>query len=279
MIGDPSTCRTKVIHVDIDSGELGKNVVATIPLAGDARSVIGEIIAAMGKRLEGSFWTQRMMELRSRCDCDFNLMDSPIKPQKIIHELNQLLPEDAIITTEVGQCQMWAAHFLRCDGDRRFITPGGLGTMGFGLPAAIGAKVAAPDRTVVDVAGDGSLMMVCQEIATAVKEDIPVFICLMNNQRLGMIMQLQNQFYDGKLYAEQLGSHPDFVKLAEAFGARAVTIDDPSEVQWVIEEGTGSDRPFLADIRIDPDEQILPMTLRGQRETKVITGNCTWKED
>ncbi|HUV24626.1 MAG TPA: biosynthetic-type acetolactate synthase large subunit [Methanomassiliicoccales archaeon] len=277
MIGDPSSCRTKVIHLDIDSGELGKNVTATIPLAGDARTVIREMIMAMAKKTGSTPWANRVGELKERCNCDFNIMDSPIKPQKVIHELNTILPEDAIITTEVGQCQMWAAHFLRCDGDRRFITPGGLGTMGFGLPAAIGAKVAAPDRAVVDIAGDGSLMMVCQEIATAVAEDIPIFICLLNNQRLGMIMQLQNQFYDGRLFAEQLGAFPDFVKLAEAFGAKGVMVDDPSDLSSVIEEGTSSDKPFLADIRIDTEEQILPMTIRGQAETKIIQGKCAWK--
>ncbi|NYT11113.1 MAG: biosynthetic-type acetolactate synthase large subunit [Methanomassiliicoccales archaeon] len=277
MIGDPSSCRTKVIHLDIDSGELGKNVTATIPLAGDARTVIRQMIMAMAKKTGPTPWANRVGELKERCNCDFNIMDSPIKPQKVIHELNTILPDDAIITTEVGQCQMWAAHFLRCDGDRRFITPGGLGTMGFGLPAAIGAKVAAPDRAVVDVAGDGSLMMVCQEIVTAVKEDIPIFICLLNNQRLGMIMQLQNQFYDGRLFAEQLGAFPDFVKLAEAFGAKGARVDDPSDLSSVIEEGITSDKPFLADIRIDTEEQILPMTIRGQAETKVIQGKCAWK--
>jgi acetolactate synthase-1/2/3 large subunit len=277
MIGDPSSCRTKVIHLDIDSGELGKNVTATIPLAGDARTVIREMILAMAKKTGSTPWANRVGELKERCNCDFNIMDSPIKPQKVIHELNTILPDDAIITTEVGQCQMWAAHFLRCDGDRRFITPGGLGTMGFGLPAAIGAKVAAPDRAVVDIAGDGSLMMVCQEIATAVEEDIPIFICLLNNKRLGMIMQLQNQFYDGRLFAEQLGAFPDFVKLAEAFGAKGVMVDDPSDLSSVIEEGISSDKPFLADIRIDTEEQILPMTIRGQTETKIIQGKCAWK--
>lgn len=149
--------------------------------------------------------------------------------------------------------------------------------MGFGLPAAIGAKFAAPERAVVDIAGDGSLMMVCQEIVTAVQEDVPVFICLLNNQRLGMIMQLQNQFYDGKLFAEQLGAFPNFVKMAEAFGARGAMVEDPSDLTSVIEEGISSDRPFLADIRIDTEEQILPMTIRGQEETKVIQGKCSWK--
>jgi acetolactate synthase-1/2/3 large subunit len=277
MIGDPASCRTKVIHLDIDSGELGKNVRATIPLAGDARLVIREMISAMDRKASQTSWTRMATELKERCNCDFDLSDSPIKPQKVIHELNTLLPQDAIITTEVGQCQMWAAHFLRCDGDRRFITPGGLGTMGFGLPAAIGAKFAAPERAVVDIAGDGSLMMVCQEIVTAVQEDVPVFICLLNNQRLGMIMQLQNQFYDGKLFAEQLGAFPNFVKMAEAFGARGAMVEDPSDLTSVIEEGISSDRPFLADIRIDTEEQILPMTIRGQEETKVIQGKCSWK--
>jgi len=278
MIGDPMSLRTKIIHLDIDSGELGKNVKATIPLVGNASTIIGEMKLAIARKIGSTPWLDRAKELRKRCDCDFDLGGSPIKPQKVIHELNQTLPDDAIITTEVGQCQMWAAHFLKCDGDRRFITPGGLGTMGFGLPAAMGAKVAAPDRAVVDVAGDGSLMMVCQEIATAVAEDIPVFICLLNNSRLGMIMQLQNQFYDGKLYAEQLGTNPDFVKLAEAFGAVGVTVDDPKDLPSVIEEGASSDRPFLADIQIDPEEQILPMTIKGDDGMRVIAGNCTWSE-
>jgi len=276
MIGEPASCRTKVIHIDIDTGELGKNVRPTVALGGDAGRVIRTIISTIRSK-NGGAWTERMSLLKSECACSLDLPDNPIKPQKVIYELSKHLPDDAIVTTEVGQCQMFAAHYFEATGKRQFITPGGLGTMGFGLPAAIGAKVAAPDRCVVDVAGDGSLLMVCQEMATAVEEDIPVFICLLNNGRLGMIRQLQNQFYGKRLFAEDLGSSPDFVKLAEAFGVKSARVKDPKDLVSVIEEGIASDRPFLADVWIDREEEVLPMTMRAESGTRVITGKCAWK--
>lgn len=277
MIGDPSSCRTRVIHIDIDTGELGKNVRPTVALSGDAGLVIRAISSSIHAKRNDGKWTERMGILKKECACNLDLGDNPIKPQKVIYELSRLLPDDAIVTTEVGQCQMFAAHFFECRGKRQFITPGGLGTMGFGLPAAIGAKVAAPQRSVVDVAGDGSLLMVCQELATAVEEDIPVFVCLLNNGRLGMIKQLQNMFYGGRMTAMDLGSSPDFVKLAEAFGVRAARVKDPKDLESVIEEGMASDRPFLADIWIDREEEVLPVTLRTESGTQVIAGNCAWK--
>jgi len=277
MIGDPSSCRTKVIHIDIDSGEVGKNVKPTVSLVGDARKVIKTIITSMQVKRKSGVWAERMRMLRKECACEMDIGGNPIKPQKVIFELNKILPDDAIVTTEVGQCQMFAAHYFECRGKRMFITPGGLGTMGFGLPAAMGAKIAAPDRTVVDVAGDGSLLMVCQELATAVEEKIPIFICLLNNGRLGMIKQLQSLFYGKRIFAESLGSSPDFVKLAEAFGVRAARVQDPKDLASVIEEGINSEKPFLADIWIDREEEILPVTLRTGSGTQVITGNCAWK--
>jgi acetolactate synthase I/II/III large subunit len=277
MIGDPSSCRTRVIHIDIDTGELGKNVRPTVALSGDAGLVIRAISSSIHAKRNDGKWTERMGILKKECACNLDLGDNPIKPQKVIFELSSLLPEDAIVTTEVGQCQMFAAHYFETRGKRQFITPGGLGTMGFGLPAAIGAKVAAPDRSVVDIAGDGSLLMVCQELATAVEEDIPVFVCLLNNGRLGMIKQLQNMFYGGRMTAMELGSSTDFVKLAEAFGVRAARVKDPKDLESVIEEGISSDRPFLADIWIDREEEVLPVTLRTDSGTRVIAGNCAWK--
>jgi acetolactate synthase-1/2/3 large subunit len=277
MIGDPTSCRMRVIHIDIDTGELGKNVRPTVALSGDAGLVIRAISSSIHAKRNDGKWTERMGILKKECACNLDLGDNPIKPQKVIYELSRLLPDDAIVTTEVGQCQMFAAHFFECRGKRQFITPGGLGTMGFGLPAAIGAKVAAPQRSVVDVAGDGSLLMVCHELATAVEEDIPVFVCLLNNGRLGMIKQLQNMFYGGRMTAMDLGSSPDFVKLAEAFGVRAARVKDPRDLESVIEEGMASDRPFLADIWIDREEEVLPVTLRTESGTQVIAGNCAWK--
>jgi len=277
MIGDPSSCRTKVIHVDIDTGELGKNISPMVALSGDAGMVVRAMSSSIQAKRDGGKWTERIMILKKECGCDLDIADNPIKPQKVMFELSRLLPDDVIVTTEVGQCQMFAAHYFEARGRRQFITPGGLGTMGFGLPAAIGAKVAAPDRTVVDIAGDGSLMMVCQELATAVEEEIPIFICLLNNGRLGMIKQLQTMFYGGRTTSMELGSSPDFVKLADAFGVRAARVKDPKDLESVIEEGIGSDRPFLADIWIDREEEVLPVTLRTESGTRVITGNCAWK--
>lgn len=277
MIGDPASCRTKVIHVDIDSGELGKNVRPTVALSGDAGKVIRAIISTVKSARSREAWGGAIGALKRKCACDIGVSDNPIKPQRVICELSKLLPDDAIVTTEVGQCQMFAAHYFECRGKRQFITPGGLGTMGFGLPAAIGAKVAAPDRAVVDVAGDGSLLMVCQEMATAVEEDIPIFICLLNNGRLGMIKQLQTMFYGQRLFAEDLGSSPDFVKLAEAFGVRAARVSDPRDLESMLEEGIRSDRPFLADILIDREEEVLPVTIRTDSGTRVMAGKCAWK--
>ncbi|MEM2944408.1 MAG: biosynthetic-type acetolactate synthase large subunit [Methanomassiliicoccales archaeon] len=277
MIGEPSSCKTKVIHIDIDSAEVGKNVRPTVSLVGDARKVIRTIINSMQIRRKSGVWAERMRSLRKACACELDVADNPIKPQKVICELNKLLPENAIITTEVGQCQMFAAHFLECRGKRTFITAGGLGTMGFGLPAALGAKIAAPDRVVVDVAGDGSLLMVCQELATAVEENIPIFICLLNNGRLGMIKQLQTLYYGRRYFSMDLGSSPDFRKLAEAFGVRGARVENPSDLPSVIEEGINSGKPFLADIHVDREEEVLPVTLRTANGTQVYQGKCAWK--
>ena len=268
---------TKVVHVDIDSSEIGKNVKGRVGLVGDAWTVVNALIAGLQKRKRKSTWKDRILELRKECTCDYNLKSDPIKPQKVIHELSDLLPEDAIVTTEVGQNQMWAAHFFRCHGKRMFITSGGLGTMGFGFPAALGAKIARPESVVADIAGDGSLQMVSQEFSTAVENDIPVMICLLNNGWLGMVKQWQKLFYGSRYLATNLGKSPDFVKLAEAYGAEAIRIEKHSEVAEAIRRGTKSDVPILLDFIIDPEEDVLPMTPPGKSPTEWIKGRCEWK--
>jgi acetolactate synthase-1/2/3 large subunit len=268
---------TKVVHVDIDSSEIGKNVKGRVGLVGDAWTVVNALIAGLLKRKTRSTWKNRIIELKKECTCDYNLRSDPIKPQKVIHELSDLLPEDAIITTEVGQNQMWAAHFFRCHGKRMFITSGGLGTMGFGFPAALGAKVARPESVVADIAGDGSLQMVSQEFSTAVENDIPVMICLLNNGWLGMVKQWQKLFYGSRYVATKLGRSPDFVKLAEAYGAEAIRIEKHSEVAEAIKRGTRSDVPILLDFIVDPEEDVLPMTPPGKSSAEWIKGRCQWK--
>jgi acetolactate synthase-1/2/3 large subunit len=270
--------KTKVVHVDIDSSEIGKNVKGRVGLVGDAWTVVNALIAGLQKRTKSGTWKDRIIELNKECTCDFDLLSNPIKPQKVIHELSRNLPNDAIVTTEVGQNQMWAAHFFKCYGKRMFITSGGLGTMGFGFPAAIGAKIARPESVVADIAGDGSLQMVSQEFATAVENDIPVMICLLNNGWLGMVKQWQKLFYGARYMATEFsGKTPDFVKLAEAYGAEAIRVERYSEVAEAIQRGTKADVPFLIDFMVDPEEDVLPMTPPGKSMIDCIKGRCIWK--
>jgi acetolactate synthase-1/2/3 large subunit len=269
--------KTKVVHVDIDSSEIGKNVKGRVGLVGDAWTIVNALIAGLQQRKKAATWKERIIQLNKECTCDYDLRSNPIKPQKVIHEMSKLLPEDAIVTTEVGQNQMWASHFFKCYGKRMFITSGGLGTMGFGFPAALGAKVARPESVVADIAGDGSLQMVSQEFATAVESDIPVMVCLLNNGWLGMVKQWQKLFYGERYMATKLGGSPDFVKLAEAYGAEAIRVEKHSEISEAIRRGMKSDLPILLDFVVDPEEDALPMTPPGKNVSECIKGRCQWK--
>ncbi|HUS56973.1 MAG TPA: biosynthetic-type acetolactate synthase large subunit [Thermoplasmata archaeon] len=269
--------KTKVVHVDIDSSEIGKNVKGRVGLVGDAWTVVNALIAGLQERKKAATWKDRILELRKECACDYNLTSDPLKPQKVIHELSSCLPSDAIVATEVGQNQMWASHFFKCHGKRMFLTSGGLGTMGFGFPAAIGAKLARPESVVADIAGDGSLQMVSHEFSTAVENEIPVMVCLLNNGWLGMVKQWQKLFYDSRYCATNLGKSPDFVKLAEAYGAEAIRVERHSEVKEAIMRGMRSEVPILLDFVIDPEEDVLPMTPPGKRTADCIKGRCQWK--
>ncbi len=269
--------KTKVVHVDIDSSEIGKNVKGRVGLVGDAWTVVNALIAGLQMRKKPATWKDRIMELRKQCACNYDLRSDPLKPQKVIFEMSKVLPQDAIVTTEVGQNQMWALHFYKCTGKRIFITSGGMGTMGFGFPAALGAKVAKPECVVADIAGDGSLQMVSQEFATAVENDIPVIICLLNNGWLGMVKQWQKLFYGQRYIATKFGGSPDFVKLAEAYGAEAIRVEKHSEVAEAIERAQKAKVPYLIDFMIDPEEDVLPMTPPGRSTKDCIKGRCQWK--
>jgi len=268
---------TKVVHVDIDSSEIGKNVKGRVGLVGDAWTVVNALIAGLQKRAKPATWRDRILELNRECTCDYDLRSDPLKPQKVIFELSKNLPDDAIVTTEVGQNQMWASHFFKCYGKRMFITSGGLGTMGFGFPAALGAKVARPESVVADIAGDGSLQMVSQEFATAVENDIPVIIALLNNGWLGMVKQWQKLFYGSRYMASKFEGSPNFVKLAEAYGAEAVRVERHSEVAEAIRTACRAEVPMLIDFVVDPEEDVLPMTPPGKTSEDCIKGRCIWK--
>ncbi len=256
------------IHVDIDSVEINKNLEVDLPMVGDARDVLKGLLIEVKKAIKDrkpKQWKNRIKEMHQVCNgChEGESEEKIILPEKIIAELNRLLPRDAIVTTEVGQCQMFAAHFLKTYNPRTFLSSGGLGTMGFGFPAAIGAKVAKPDKPVVDIAGDGSFTMVSQELGTSVSNDIPVIVCIFNNGYLGMVRQWQELFY-GKRYSHtRIGGPPNFVKLAEAYGARGIEVEKPNQVRDALKNGLESKQTTIIDFHIGGETNILPMIPPG----------------
>jgi acetolactate synthase-1/2/3 large subunit len=270
---------TKVVHLDIDPMEAGKNPRTKVRLVGDARKGLQLIIKGLGRSREESAWSRRVKELSEGCICDIDIDEDPIKPQKAVWELRKVLAPDAFVVTEVGQNQMWAAHFMRLKHPYQFITSGGMGTMGFGFPASIGVKYAHRDKQVVDVAGDGSFQMVFQELATAMSEELPVVVCLLNNGWLGMVKQWQKLQWDRRYSSTELRNNPDFVKLAQSFGADGVTVTRSSELNEAFEAAFASDVPFVVDVRTDPEEDMLPMLPAGVASTSgTIRKRCRWSQ-
>ncbi len=264
----------EIIHVDIDPVEIGKNVRVEVPINADAKNALEEMIDYTESgpvSRSADEWNERIEEMREKFEPDLDFDDTPIKPQRVIKDFMDVLDEDAILTAEVGQCQMWAAHYYDLKEPRRFINSGGLGTMGFGFPAAIGAKVGKPDCQVVDIAGDGSFLMNSQELATAVENDIPVVAAIFNNEYLGMVKQWQDIFYDERRAETYLGESPDFVKLAESYGAFGARVKEPSEIAPKLEEALESGKPAVLDIIIDPDEHVLPMVPAGGKLDDMLT--------
>jgi len=258
--------KAKIIHIDIDTAEIGKNVRADLPIVGDAKIILADLLKtianAKGKVAES--WKEKVNALMKECACDTDFGSAPINPRKVMFEINRILDDRTTIVTEVGQCQMWAAHFIRVKNPRQFISSGGLGTMGFGFPASIGAKVALPQNHVIDVAGDGSFLMTAQDLATCVENGIAPTVVVMNNGWLGMVKQWQELFYSRRYSATKLGKSPDFVKLAEAFGAKGIRVERPGDMAGALEESKRSDVATVIDVAIDPDEHILPMVATGR---------------
>ncbi|MDO5832017.1 MAG: acetolactate synthase large subunit [Methanobrevibacter sp.] len=263
---------TKVIHIDIDPAEIGKNVPVDLPIVGDARNVL----ASLNKLFDGynasddvNKWTdmikQRKQDLLPRVTYD----DVPLKPQSVIKEIAEVLTPESILTTDVGQNQMWAAHFYDTQKPRKFISSGGLGTMGFGFPSAIGAKVACPDDPVVSINGDGGFLMVCQELATVREYDIPVIAVVLENRTLGMVYQWQSLLYDNRHSQTLIGNSPDFVKLAESFGVNAVRVTKPGETKEALAKAIKDNEPVLLNVVID-SEEALPMLPPGAGINEMI---------
>ncbi|MGZ7107878.1 MAG: acetolactate synthase large subunit [Methanobacterium sp.] len=262
----------KIIHIDIDPAEIGKNIDVDIPIVGDAKITLTNLIKALhqlknsGKTVE---WNKYIQEFKRSNIPRISFDDVPLKPQQVIKEIMNAVDEDTIMTTDVGLNQMWMAHYFKTRHPRKFLSSGGLGTMGFGFPAAMGAKVAMPESDVVAVCGDGGFLMVSQDLATVKEYDIPVVICVFDNRYLGMVAQWQRLFYNKRLSHTHLGETPDFVKLAEAFGVNAFCVEKPGEVQETLKNAMRSGEPALIDIHIDPKE-ILPMVPPGKGLTEMV---------
>ncbi|MEM2320625.1 MAG: biosynthetic-type acetolactate synthase large subunit [Candidatus Bathyarchaeia archaeon] len=258
----------KIIHIDIDASEIGKNVRPHIPIVADAKRALQAIYQRLlerARRKEKSAWLERMQELkRMQEEVAESKKGDGIKPPALMAEIRRILPNGAIITTEVGQNQMWAALYLKVYKPRTFISSGGLGTMGFGFPAAIGAKVACPDVPVVDIAGDGSFIMTEQDLATSVAWKIPVIVIVLNNSVLGMVAQWQRLFYGRRYFAVHLNGIPDFVKLAEAYGAQGIRVQSIGELRGALKTALNSDVTTVIDVPISSEENVLPMVPPGQ---------------
>ncbi len=270
----------KIIHIDIDPTSISKNVTVDIPIVADCKHALTAMNSWFDKcdaNIEEAAashkpWIETVAAWTKKHPMCYIDEGETIKPQFVVEKLDELTGGDAIITTEVGQNQMWAAQFYKFNKPRRLVTSGGLGTMGYGLPAAIGAKMAFPDATVIDVAGDGSIQMNIQELATAKQYDCPVIVCILNNNYLGMVRQWQELFYDKRYAATVMEVTPDFVALAEAYGAVGYRCDKTSEVEATIKKALEDVKKstVILDFRIAREEGVFPMVPAGKATTEML---------
>ena len=262
--------KAKHIHIDIDPAEIGKNVKINIPIVGDIKTVLKELVVKAEAHDAHAPWREQIMEWKKKYPLSYK-KNGGIKPEYVIEQIYEITKGDAIITTEVGQHQMWASMYYKFTKPRTFITSGGLGTMGYGFPAAIGAQIACPDKVVFDIAGDGSIQMNIQEMTTAVNNKLPVKIAVINNSYLGMVRQWQELLY-GKRYSQvDLEKNPDLVKIAEAYGAAGIRVTKLEEIRPAIEESLKiKDRPTLIDFVVAREENVMPFVPPGQALNEML---------
>jgi acetolactate synthase-1/2/3 large subunit len=272
---DAFAAQAKIVHIDIDPTSIRKNIPVTIPIVGDCKLTLEQLNRLIEKidmrniEQDRLAWLDQIEDWKKTRPLAYK-QENTIKPQYVVEKLYQLTKGQAIITTEVGQNQMWAAQYYHFDQPSHFITSGGLGCMGFGLPAAIGAQVARPDKLVVDVAGDGSIQMNIQEMATAVQCCLPVKVVILNNGYLGMVRQWQELFYEKHYACTGMDFAPDFVKLAEAYGAVGLRASRPEEVEAVLSEGLSVAKPVIMDFAVEKEENVYPMVPAGAPITEML---------
>jgi acetolactate synthase-1/2/3 large subunit len=253
----------KVIHIDIDPASIAKNVAVDIPVVGDAKEILKELVEKVEHR-ERKGWFEQIAEWKKKFPMKYDKNSGSVKPQYVIEQIYELTKGEAIITTGVGQNQMWTAQFYRFSRPRQFITSGGLGTMGYGLPAAIGAQIAKPDDLVIDIDGDHSFNMTMTELSTAVQHKLPIKVCIINNGYMGMVRQWQELFYERHYSCNSL-QNPDYATVAKALGAEGITVDAKADVPKAIKKMLGiKDRPCLVDFKVEKEENVWPMVPAGK---------------
>jgi len=252
----------KIIHIDIDPSSISKNINVDIPVVGDAKAILGELVKEVEYR-ERKRWFNKIAEWKKKFAFRYDQDSSSIKPQFVIEEVCRQTKNDAIVTTGVGQNQMWAAQFYKFIKPRQLISSGGLGTMGYGLPASIGAQVAMPEATVVDIDGDHSFNMTMTELATAVEHNLPINVCILNNGYMGMVRQWQELFYN-KRYSKSYLSNPDYAVIARAMGAVGITVDKKEDVPKAIKQMLAEKKPCVVDFRVEREENVWPMVPAGK---------------
>ena len=263
---------TKVIHIDIDPAEIGKNVDVDIPIVGDAKNILkmfNNELKSYKPNANAINWFKDLELKKQELIPRTNYDDVPLMPQRVIREISEALTDDSVVTTDVGLHQMFAAHYFNVNKPRKFISSGGLGTMGFGFPAAIGAKVACEDDPVLAIVGDGGFLMVCQELATVREYDLPVIVTILNNRKLGMVYQWQSLLYNERLSETDLGNVPDFVKLAESFNINAERITQPGETKKAVQKAIKDNEALVLDIEIKKNE-FLPMVPAGAGVEEIL---------
>jgi acetolactate synthase-1/2/3 large subunit len=263
-----------IIHIDIDAAEIGKNVDVNVPIVGEVKEALQALIPRLQTRKELSEWHQTISRWKDEYPLRYGKSsEGRIMPQHVVEKICELTQGEAIICTEVGQNQMWAAQYYQYKEPRTFLSSGGLGTMGYGFPAAIGAKIARPDMKVIDIAGDGSIQMNIQELGTAVQYKVPVVICILNNHFLGMVRQWQGLFYNGRYSFTDMSHQPDFVKLAEAYGAVGIRVTKNEEVEGALQAALQvTDRPVIIDFWVEREANVYPMVPPGGSPLNMLGG-------
>ncbi|MBL6990873.1 MAG: biosynthetic-type acetolactate synthase large subunit [Bacteriovoracaceae bacterium] len=256
----------QVVHIDIDPAEIGKSIPVDLPVVGDAKAVLKDLNSLLKKNLpKKEQWLSRIQELKAKYPLAYEKNTKAIKPQAVVETIAELADEQAIIATDVGEHQMWAAQYLHHRRPRKFLSSGGMGTMGYGVPAAVGAQVANPDKQVITISGDGSFQMNLQELSTISFCKLPIKIIIFNNRFLGMVRQWQDLFYEKRYSEVDLeGKQPDFVKLADAYGILGLRIDNVDDLKPILKQGLDHAGPVLIDVRIEREENVYPMVPAGR---------------